>query len=159
MIDRLREFGYSFEQPPNLDDSDIAALLIIERESFPIDYYTREQLLEEYEVNPWLFVVARDSNNNSIGYTSGNLRGETGELVSVAVERSLRGIGIGSSLTSLLIEYLEGRGAKNLEAHTRIDNEPSLRMLNRFGFTVVSQIDDYYRDNSPSLLLRRAVIS
>lgn len=153
MIDHLCEVRYSFQHPANLSETDIEVLLAIEQDAFPIDFYNREQLLEEYQGDPWLFIVTRDKNNNPVGYVSGSIRDKIGDIVSIAVEKSLRGQGIGSCLTGLMIDYLRVRGAQRFEAHTRVDNMVSIRLFSKFGFVVVDRIEDYYRDRSPALRL------
>jgi [ribosomal protein S18]-alanine N-acetyltransferase len=157
MIDCLREAGYTFEHPAHLNESDIDTLMVIEEEAFPVDHYTRAQLLEEYEQDPGLFIVARNRVCNPVGYVSGAIDTEVGIVMSVAVKRDVRGFGIGSGLVGLMTDYLKSKGAQRLEAYARVDNVVSALVLGRFGFVVVDRVEDYYKDNSPALHFRARV--
>lgn len=154
MIDRLVEAGLSFQHPAVLNDLDVDRLLVIERNAFPIDFYNREQLLEEYLADPRMFIVARDREVMSVGYVSGDIKESIGSIVSVAVDPSLRGQGIGSCLTRLMMDHLTNCGVKLIEAHTREDNKGSIRLLGNFGFVIQNRVESYYRDGSSALLLR-----
>ena len=152
MIDRLHEIGYSFQQPAVINDSDVETLLGIENEAFPTDSYNRDQLLEEYKKDPMLFIVARDVNKVPVGYVSAYIRDTTGCIVSIAVERNLRGSGIGSCLNSLMVDYLKSIGARLIKAHVKETNQGSIRFFERFGFVVVDRVEDYYQVGSSALI-------
>lgn len=151
MIDRLHEIGYSFQQPAVINDSDIKTLLGIENEAFSTDSYNRDQLLEEYQKDPMLFIVARDANRVPVGYVSANIKDTTGRIVSIAVERSLRGLGIGNCLNGLMVDYLKSKGARLIKAHTRETNQGSIRFFERVGFVVVGRVENYYQVGSAAL--------
>src|SRR5690348_9297608 len=107
----MREF--SFEHPAILKESDVDTLLVIEQEAFPIDCYNREQLLEEYEKDPMLFIVSRNRDQIPVGYVSGNLEEQVGTVVSLAVDRRVRKMGIGNRLCGLMIDYLIDSGVNS----------------------------------------------
>lgn len=159
MINRLVEAGYSFQHPAVLNDFDVEALLQIERDAFPIDYYNKEQLLEEYEKNPLLFIVSRDKTNTPVGYISGDIKGIIGSIVSIAVRKDLRSLGIGSCLNRLMVDYLESMGTQTLQVHTREDNQGSVRLFERFGFAITDRVEGYYRDGSPALVMKTLMSS
>jgi ribosomal protein S18 acetylase RimI-like enzyme len=79
-----------------------------------------------------------------------------GYLYSSAVVPEARRLGIGERMVRKRIELLEDLGCAVIQAHTRIENEPSQNMLRKCGFLPIQYVTDFYDDFEDAILWERA---
>ncbi len=124
---------------------DIPDVVRIERESFR-EEYPRGVFLVFLENNPDTFLVA-EHNGRVVGYVMGYLRPDLeGHIMSIAVDPSYRGNGIGSALLTEVIERLINKGARYIGLEVRVSNEKAIKLYERFGFKRIKRIIGYYAD-------------
>jgi len=58
-------------------------------------------------------------------------------ILSIAVNPDRQGLGIGSTLMKIAMEYLQSSGAKTVRLEVRADNEPAIHIYEKNGFKVV----------------------
>ena len=132
------------------------AIMRIERASFGRGAYPRA-LFDELRAEPGcIFLVAR-SGGVIAGYILGCARGESSEIVSVAVGPSARGAGVGAALMEALVQRLAAAGALRADLVVRTDNEAAIRFYRRFGFRRLRRLSGYYEDGSDGWLMRKAL--
>jgi len=59
-----------------------------------------------------------------------------GEISAIYVHREYRGKGVGSKLLEEAMKYLQSRGVEIVLAEVRADNEASMKLFTKYGFTV-----------------------
>ncbi|WP_297464290.1 ribosomal protein S18-alanine N-acetyltransferase [Thermococcus sp.] len=124
---------------------DIPAVVRIERESFR-EEYPRGIFLTFLENNPETFLVA-EYGGRVIGYVMAYLRPDLeGHIMSIAVDPSYRGNGIGSALLTEVIERLINRGARYIGLEVRVSNERAIKLYESLGFRKIKRVIGYYAD-------------
>ena len=124
---------------------DIPDVMRIERASFR-EEYPRGVFLTFLESNPDTFLVA-EYNGRVIGYVMAYLRPDLeGHIMSIAVDPDYRGMGIGSTLLSEVIERLIKKGARYIGLEVRVSNLGAIALYERVGFRKIKRIIGYYAD-------------
>src|SRR3989344_6552453 len=86
--------------------SDLPSLVKLEKAAFPVDYWVKEDFLEELELDPDCLMVIRDK-GRVIGYVHSEIRRvrgkngqiqRIGEIGSIAVDKNYRGKKLGEKL-------------------------------------------------------------
>ena len=128
----------------------------IERASFGRGAYPRA-LFEELRAEPGsIFLVGR-SEGVIAGYILGCVRGESGEVISLAVRPSARRAGVGAALMQALLQRIAAAGAARAYLVVRTDNDTAILFYKRFGFRRMRRLTGYYEDGSDGWLMRRAL--
>jgi ribosomal-protein-alanine N-acetyltransferase len=148
---------------------DLGKVMEIEKSSFsnrkawPKKYF--ENLHRKY---PEGFIVA-ENESRIIGYTIGrpskqSLRDARGQakngeakIISLAVEPSWRGKGIGTKLTNFLINHLKKRGVKEIFLHVRTQNKTGVSFYQNLGFKILKTIKNYYRNGDNAYLMGKSI--
>ena len=63
-------------------------------------------------------------------------------ILSIAVEPGCQGLGIGSGLTKAGLDYLRSRGEKMVRLEVRPDNQPAIRVYEKYGFKITGETTD-----------------
>ena len=77
-----------------------------------------------------------------------------GHIMNLAVAQGQRRRGLGSALLRTGIDYLRGLGARTVELEVRVNNQPAIRLYQKFGFTIARRMPHYYSDGSDAYLMR-----
>lgn len=166
-----------------LHPSDLAAVLEIERDTFPVPWSERtfRKLLDRTDT---VLLVAEASPDGPpvegpvrgpeqsgggsgeqgaagarvLGYAVLWRAGEEVELGDLAVERSARRRGIGRRLVAEVLAVARGLGARSVFLEVRESNVAARRLYETEGFRVVGRRPRYYtRPREDALVMRRAV--
>ena len=97
-----------------------------------------------------LGVFLRDATQSIVAGAAGHTWGETCELNQLWVAEPLRRQGIGSSLLAEVEAEAVRRGCRQLVLNTHSFQAP--QFYEKFGFTVVSEVQDYPRGHSQVVL-------
>ena len=107
----------------------------------------------------------RETNNELAEYIVGELDGqivayagawvsfEQAEVMHVAVDKNLRGQGVGTLLFGELIKAVKLRGAKSITLEVRPSNTPAIKLYESFGLKSVGRRKGYYLDNGEDALI------
>jgi ribosomal-protein-alanine N-acetyltransferase len=98
--------------------------------------------------------VAVDIHGRVVGYCVSSMRAEEAHLISIAVLRSRRRIGIAKTLIDELKRFLSDRGVMTLFLEVRVDNGTAIRLYSRLGFRRVRIIDRYYSNGASALKMQ-----
>jgi dTDP-4-amino-4,6-dideoxy-D-galactose acyltransferase len=83
-----------------------------------------------------VLVAGRGSNlDDPVGLITVSLIGEQGSIGLIAVDESARGQGVGSQMIHAAHRWLLGRGARNVEVVTQLDNHKACRLYEKCGYT------------------------
>jgi len=103
--------------------------------------------LEEAYNNPAAyFFVAKDDDNNVIGYISAYMVRDESFVNNVAVTASHRREGIGRALVERMLETVYKNGASFLSLEVRLSNTPAYNLYQSLGFEVEGVRKGFYRD-------------
>jgi ribosomal-protein-alanine N-acetyltransferase len=125
---------------------------MIEENSFD-DPYPRALLAELLRRCPASF-VAVDVGGRVVGYCVSSMRAEEAHLISIAVLRSQRRIGIAKTLINELKRFLSDRGVMTLFLEVRVENSIAIRLYSRLGFQRDRIIRRYYSNGASALKMR-----
>jgi len=140
-----------------LQEKDIPSLLTLEKELFPVDYWTEYTFREELKKDPLSIQVIKNK-YGVIGYVHTEFwdkklpDGRTvriGEIGSIAVHKDYRGKRIGEKLFKQGIKTLKKKKSNKIIIHTRLDNAPMKRMAEtKFGFKTEKIKKNAYEDGA-----------
>jgi ribosomal-protein-alanine N-acetyltransferase len=92
------------------------------------------------------------------GFILSRLAADEAEILSVAVDRSYQGRGLGRRLLMLHLGRLAGFGTQTVFLEVGEANDPAAKLYLRAGFREVSRRPNYY-GNATALILRRDLVS
>ncbi len=78
---------------------------------------------------------------------------ETSKVVSLAVKKEFRRMGIGTRLLKSAIERCKERGKKKVMLEVRVSNYPAQRLYKKMGFKIVDVIPNYYHDGEDAYVM------
>lgn len=137
--------------PARIDD--LAAIMIIERSSFPAteqwsERTWRGELLAEHR----MILIARAQ--HAAGVISLNTIGELADLHRLAVEPLSRRRGIGADLVRAGLEMVRQFGVREVILDVGYRNEPAIALYQQLGFEQLSARQDYYGPGQHALILK-----
>lgn len=104
------------------------------------------------------FLVAVDDLERPVGFLLGvsQIDGEA-RILMFAVDRSVRGTGIGFRLMSTFLERCRSRGFHRATLEVRVSNATAIRFYTRFHFSVTDLLRGYYSDGENGYQMARAL--
>jgi len=138
--------------------ADIAEVLVIESDLFPIDSWSEELFLGELaEVSISRDVSVAVLDSEIVGYASFRYVGKQGDVNTIAVARDQQGKGIGTALMDWLESQATLRNVREIFLEVRSDNEAALKM---YAFRSYERIDvrrNYYGNTIDAIIMRKRV--
>ncbi|HID90944.1 TPA: ribosomal-protein-alanine N-acetyltransferase [Candidatus Bathyarchaeota archaeon] len=134
---------------------DLDGVIEIERDSFKYPYDRRVFAYYRF-ASPDGFLVA-EVEGKVVGYVIAStppLMSE-GKLVSIAVDPSYRGAGIGGELMRRAIEHLREAGRKRVSLEVRESNVAAIKFYEGFGFRRERVIPRYYQDGENAIRMSK----
>lgn len=134
---------------------DIEAVLPIERELFPDEAWTAEQLWSELAGVPEIrwYVVAEDA-AGVVGYAGLAAVGSEADVQTVGVRRSRQREGVGSLLLDALLAEASRRGCSQVFLEVRADNGGAIALYEGRGFEQIAVRRRYYADGADAMVMR-----
>jgi ribosomal-protein-alanine N-acetyltransferase len=145
---------------------DLPQVIKINRLELPENYpewFFREHLEKWGEA----FLVA-ESGGSAVGYVmsrveyghpytlTGKLIAKKGHIVSIAVLRQYRRMGIGTELMKRAMAALKDvYGCEEVYLEVRVSNTPAIKLYEKLGFTRIKVIPMYYLDGEDAYLMAR----
>ena len=138
--------------------SDVAAVLEIEKDLFPIDAWTEESFLGELaEVSISRDVSVAISDSEIVGYASFRYVGKQGDVNTVAVSKAHHGKGIGTTLMDWLESQAALRNVREIFLEVRSDNEAAIKMYDARGYERIDIRRNYYGNTIDANIMRKRV--
>lgn len=137
--------------------ADGGAIFAIEQATFPADAWSRGVLDAELSSPYGTYLVAIDG-DTVVGYGGAQLLpGATqGDIQTLAVAASHRGLGIGAALLDALLSRTAEGGATHMMLEVRADNPVAQSLYQRRGFAVIATRPGYYQPaNVDALIMQR----
>ena len=142
--------------------SDVEAIMVLERASFPTDAWNTESMLGEVaDTVAGHYLVAVDDAGAVIGYAG--LRAvlgiEQADVQTIAVAEAARGRGIGRAMLRALLAEAAVRGATEVLLEVRADNPVARALYEAHGFVEIAVRPRYYQPDGVDALVMRAPIA
>ena len=138
--------------------SDLVRILEIENASFRKDAYDRKLFAEYLRKCGGLFLVAlgrRDICGYIVTCTRGAL--PRAEVISIAIEPEARQKGAASALLRSTLRRLRLRGVHRVDLMVKVTNRKARRFYEKFGFTSLRLVPEYYEDGRDAICMSREV--
>jgi len=136
--------------------ADLDRLLEIERAAFPKAAYPRDLFLEFYKDCGRLFYVALRGRSIA-GYILTCARPPRAELISIAVDRRYRRLGIAAALLRRTLTRLRQAGAARLNLMVRARNRGAIALYRNLGFRRTGRVARYYENGEDGLRMSLAL--
>ena len=123
---------------------DLDALMRIEEESFQDERFSRN-LLELFVSEDEFEAVVCETEGKVVGYAAAYLEPEVRtRVLSLAVDKEHRGLGIGRMLMRRIEEGARSSGSLEITLEVRITNVPAVRLYLMEGYEIRGTVADYY---------------
>ena len=131
---------------------DLDAVEEIEKEAFKNPYPT-ELILGIWSMYPNCFYVA-EIDGKVVGYILGSMDWGNGHIVSLAVKKEYRGLGIGTALLKTLEDYYFNIANCNyIVLEVRVSNTAARKFYYRMGYRDRKLLPKYYEDEEDAILM------
>ncbi|RIL11102.1 MAG: ribosomal-protein-alanine N-acetyltransferase [Proteobacteria bacterium] len=110
-------------------------------------------LFESEFLNPHAWIFGARLGQGIAGYLICHLILDQAHIVNFAVDQRYRGTGVGSGLLGLLLEDLQGEGARQVSLEVRSGNQLARKLYEKFGFTETGLRVRYYSDDGEDAVL------
>lgn len=139
--------------------ADVAAVMVIERASFPTDAWSDAAMLQTFADGD--AYVAEDG-GVVVGYGAVLAPRGSGDadVLTIAVAESHRGSGTGAALLERMLRTARERGASRVFLEVRADNPVARRLYETRGFRAVGRRPRYYQpDDVDAVVMRLDVVA
>jgi ribosomal-protein-alanine N-acetyltransferase len=138
--------------------ADLAEVLAIEVDLFPIDAWTEELFLGELaEVLNSRDVAVAILDSEIVGYASFRYVGKQGDVNTIAVSKDQQGKGIGTALMDWLESQATLRNVREIFLEVRSDNEAAMKMYASRGYERIDVRRNYYGNTIDANIMRKRV--
>ena len=138
--------------------SDLARVLEIEVDLFPVDAWSEDLFLGELaEVSISRDVSVAILDSEIVGYASFRYVGKQGDVNTVAVASGQQGKGIGTALMDWLESQAALRNVREIFLEVRSDNEAAIKMYDARGYERIDIRRNYYGNTIDANIMRKKV--
>lgn len=137
--------------------ADLTAIMALEHESFPSDAWSENMMAEELASPHGRYLVV-ERGDDLLGY--GGVRvvqgSHEGDIQTIAIAESARGLGLGRTLLRTLLDAGLDRGAREIFLEVRADNDVAHALYVSEGFVELGRRPRYYQpDDVDAIVMRR----
>ena len=137
---------------------DLEQLVAIERRSFNSDQISRRSFRHMLtRANASVLVFEEDGRVGGYALVLFSRATALSRLYSIAVDRELKGRGVGRSLLDASEKAAVGRGCVSMRSEVRRDNEASLALFRGAGYRQFEEVEDYYEDHMGAVRFERSL--
>lgn len=94
-----------------------------------------------------------------VGYGGVWLVLDEGHITNIAIDKEMRGQGLGYHLVSYMMSFMKAAGIKSVTLEVRESNVPAIKLYVKCGFEVAGIRKGYYQNNGENALIMWATIS
>ena len=138
--------------------ADVAAIVALEADSFPLDPWSENLVGEGVSGSlPTVAYVVAEADGGFAGYAVLSVVDVDAELQRIAVTDELRRTGVATALLAAVRAVAADGGAERLLLEVREDNIAARLFYERHGFTELGRRPGYYRDGTDAVVLTSPV--
>jgi [ribosomal protein S18]-alanine N-acetyltransferase len=140
--------------------ADLDTVLTLELALFGDEAWSRQMLAGELDQQPAtrLYLVAEDD-GQIVGYAGLLAAGHQADVLTIAVDITRWGRGVGSALIRQLLAEATGRGCTEVFLEVRADNARAQSLYRWWGFTDVGIRRGYYQPSGTDAIVMRRPLS
>ena len=140
----------------NVIKDDLTHIFQLEEEAFKPMHYPLFVLRQFYDISPDLFIVAVDELNEIKGYCFGGIDSDSknGWVFALAVTKQEQKKKIGQRITIELLTAFKNKNINSIQLTTSPDNSAAIYLYEKLGFKKVTEVMNYYFDNSPRIIMK-----
>ena len=137
-----------------LTQLDLVPISVLEKEIFKVDPWSIDQFRSEYSAPGRHYLVA-EFGGEIVGYAGIVKRGESGDVLTLAVAPAHRQKGIGRELLRRLIDWARTNKCEAMMLEVRVGNEEAFPLYTSFGFIEISRRANYYGAGLDAIVMRK----
>ena len=136
---------------------DIDRIEEIEKDSFTDNW--RFDAFNSCLIGPFYDMNVATINDSIIGYSIMKCIYEDGELIRIAVDKTMRGQGIGEEILVRQLDKARSLGVEKIFLDVRESNEVAISLYEKLGFVRYEITKDFYRDpTEDSIKFRKDIV-
>lgn len=117
----------------------------IEADLFGPGCWNKNMILQELQAPMRAYYADVDLNTNTVaGYAGFWFDGDDAQIMTIGVAKEYQKQGIASNLLKTMIENAKSIGARRMLLEVRVNNNPALKLYEKFGFTKMGLRKRYY---------------
>lgn len=117
------------------------------------DFWSESILKQEILNGDTFYIVAKDEQENILGFTGIRIILDEAELMNIVVRKDKRNQGIGRQLLEKIINIAKSKNLKNLKLEVSEKNVPAISLYKSKGFKLKGIRKNYYNNCENALLL------
>lgn len=119
------------------------------------DFWNYDILKEELECSNSYFVIAKNDNNEIVGFAGFKIIVDEANIMNIVVKKSFRHNGIGSILLEHLISYAKDKNLKTITLEVNEHNLSAIRLYDKFNFDHLGIRKKYYNGESDAIIMSK----
>ena len=131
---------------------DIEPVVALERALFD-DAWTPEMFWDELAQGDTRTYLVTEEEDEVVAYAGLAAMPDEAYVQTIGVAQAHQRRGLGATLLTALMEDAKRRGIERMGLEVRIDNEPAIRMYERFGFEAIAVRKRYYQPSGVDALV------
>ncbi|MFG3435680.1 ribosomal protein S18-alanine N-acetyltransferase [Nonomuraea sp. NPDC047897] len=139
-----------------MTDTDLPAVMAIERATFPLDAWSegmmRGELAEQPRTRHYVVAVI---DGEIVGYAGLAAAADQADVQTIAVLEAHQRTGIGGAMLAELLGEARRRGAREVFLEVRSDNPRARAVYEHFGFEEIGTRRRYYDDGTDAIMMRK----
>ncbi len=120
------------------------------------DFWNYNILKEELECASSYFLVAKNSNNEIVGFAGFKIIIDEADIMNIVVKKNFRKNGIGSVLLENLISLSKSLNLKSITLEVNENNISAINLYNKFDFVKLGVRKNYY-GNSNAIIMSKKI--
>ena len=119
------------------------------------NFWSFDVLEEELECKNSYVIVAKNSENNIVGFAGLKVILDEADIMNIVVKKTFRHNGIGSSLLENLISYSKNLNLKNITLEVNENNLSAIHLYDKFSFDKLGIRKKYYNGESDAIIMSK----
>ena len=105
------------------------------------------------------FVCIETNNGNAVAYGGLIIAADEAQILNIATHPNHRRSGFGKLIVEALIDYAIEKKASEISLEVRESNLPAIKLYSGYGFLLVGQIKNYYKNPKEDALILKKNLS
>ena len=119
------------------------------------NFWNFDVLEEELECKNSYVIVAKNSENNIVGFAGLKVILDEADIMNIVVKKTFRHNGIGSILLENLISYSKNLNLKNITLEVNESNLSAIHLYDKFSFDKLGIRKKYYNGESDAIIMSK----
>lgn len=121
------------------------------------DFWNYNILKDELECENSYIIVAKNSENNIVGFAGLKIILDEADIMNIVVKKSFRNNKIGSILLEYLISYSKNMNLKTITLEVNENNLSAIHLYNKFSFIKLGVRKKYYNGENNAIIMSKQI--